>query len=96
MNRFLTGAALAAAVAITAGIAAPAWAQTAEQLNAQEAARGAGAPAYPGYYPPPAYAPPPYPYAYGYPGYAEPYPAYGYYPGGVSIGFGWGGGGHRR
>jgi hypothetical protein len=103
MRHLLTGAALAAALAVSA----PAWAQTAEQLNQQQLYGGgavAPAPAYPyyPYYAAPAPAPYPYPY-YPY-SYAYPYgyPYYAYPTVGIGIGWGWGGGwgghggGHRR
>ncbi|MGH7093614.1 MAG: hypothetical protein ACREFB_08790, partial [Stellaceae bacterium] len=62
MRRMLTGVALAAALAM----AAPAWAQTAEQLNQQQLYGGAAPVAQaPPAYPNPYYAAPaPYPYPY--------------------------------
>src|SRR5580704_5962623 len=100
MKHLMTGTALVAVLAI----AAPAWAQTSEDLNRQELNRltmttPAPAPVQPAPVAavPQPYAAPAYPYyPYPYPDYAYSYPYayYGdpFYPVGVSLGWGWGGG----
>ena len=74
MKYLMTGTALVAVLAI----AAPAWAQTSEDLNRMELnqlSTGGPAPVYPAQ-PAPVAAPAPQPYAAAYPAPAYPAPAY--------------------